>query len=65
MLWIVIVVVLRNFCEKDGRENPLLWRGAAKATTKIGNVQPDQANENFLPTQKRYGAGLAQIKNIN
>ena len=33
-------LVLTEFCERDGRGNPLLWLCGAKATTKIGNRQP-------------------------
>ena len=61
----------RSFCERDGSVNPLLWLCGAKAITKIGSAQPDQAKRQYLlkideieceNSNKLDGAGLAQKK---
>ena len=54
-----------GFCERDGSGNPLLWLCGAKATTKIGNGQPDLSHINLSILNNRSGEGLAQKKTLN
>ena len=63
--------MLPSACVKDCSGNPLLWLCGAKATTKIGSAQPDQAKRQYLlkideikcvDNSKPDGAGLAQKK---
>ena len=59
---IVNGMVALNFCERDGRENPLLQLCGAKAATKIGNKQPDLSQFIISIFISRSSEGLAQKK---